>query len=317
MTNPTAGAVDPASGRDDSDTSVTITGTGFVDTPTVTLGTTDLTNVAFTDSDTLTATVPSGLTPGIYPLTVVNPDGGSAILPNAFTVTAVIPTVSAVDPRLGDQRHRHLRDHHRHRFRAPPPTVTLGSTALTNVDLGRQQHPDRHGALGLDPGTYTLTVVNPDGGSGSLADAFTVTQGIGQWNAGDLFGGEIDQLLMKPGDPNTLYATAYGVIGLFRSDDAGEHWAFVSDKAWANNNKFAVDPLHPDWLYVYAPNGLMRSQDEGDTWTTLMANKWPDGRDVRLPQVYVSPYEDATHPQALFVSSSESYGIRPPAAPWA
>ena len=47
----------------------------------------------------------------------------------------------------------------------------------------------------------------------------------------------MQQLLMKPGDPNTLYATAYGVIGLFRSSDAGEHWAFVSDKAWANNNE--------------------------------------------------------------------------------
>ena len=107
----------------------------------------------------------------------------------------------------------------------------------------------------------------------------------------------MQQLLMKPGDPSTLYATAYGVIGLFRSTDAGEHWAFVSDKAWANNNDFAVDPLHPDWLYVFTPNGLMRSQDEGDTWTTLMANKWPDGSDLAAyPQVYVSPYRGRDPP---------------------
>ena len=130
----------------------------------------------------------------------------------------------------------------------------------------------------MDPGTYDLTVTNPDGGSGSLSGAYTVQAGIGQWNPGDLFGGQMQQLFMKPGDPNTLYATAYGVIGLFRSDDAGEHWAFVSDKAWANNNEFAVDPLHPDWLYVFTPNGLMRSTDEGDTWTTLMDNNWPDGQ---------------------------------------
>ena len=50
VTDPTVSAIDPASARDDSDTSVTITGTGFVDTPTVTLGTTALTNVTFVDS---------------------------------------------------------------------------------------------------------------------------------------------------------------------------------------------------------------------------------------------------------------------------
>jgi len=147
-------------------------------------------------------------------------------------------------------------------------------------------------------------VVNPDGGSGSLASAFTVTQGLGKWNAGDLYGGVIDQLLMKPGDPNTIYARAFNIVGLLRSVDAGEHWTFVSDKAWANGNDYATDLHNPDWLYAFAPNGLMRSTDEGDTWTTLpMGNKWPDGRDVNAPQVYVSPYD----PQVLFISSSSHY----------
>ena len=219
MTSPTVTAIDPVSGTNDIDTSVTISGSGFVATPTVSLGSTALTSVIWVNSTTLTATVPWGLNPGLYPLTVTNPDGGSGVLSSAFTVTA----------------------------------------------------------------------------------------GIGQWNPGALFGGQMQQLFMKPGDLNTLYATAYGVIGLFRSTDAGEHWAFVSDKPWANNTDVAVDPLHPDWLYVLAPTGLLRSQDEGDTWTTLMDNKWPqpDGRDIQqYAQVYVSPYEDAAHPQALFVSSS-------------
>ena len=101
---------------------------------------------------------------------------------------------------------------------------------------------------------------------------------------------------MKPGDPNTIYASAFGVIGLFRSDDAGEHWAFVSDKAWANNNKFAVDPHNPDRVYAYAPNGLMRSQDKGDTWTTLTNNKWPDGSDLHVPAgVRLAVSEPAGH----------------------
>ena len=226
--SPTVSAVSPASSANDIDTSVTISGSGFVATPTVSLGSTALTGVTWVNSTTLTATVPWGLNPGGYPLTVVNPDGGSVTLSNAYTVTP----------------------------------------------------------------------------------------GIGQWNLGKLFGGQMQQLLMKPGDSNTLYATAYGVIGLFRSTDAGEHWAFVSDKPWANNNEVAVDPLHPDWLYVFTPGGLMCSTDEGDTWTTLTDNKWPDGSDLwGYPQVYVSPYQDSTHPQALFVSSCAAYVSPQPTAP--
>ena len=194
------------------------------------------------------------------------------------------------------------------------PTASLGATPLTNVTFVDSSTLTATVPWGMDPGTYDLTVTDPDGGSGSLSGAFTVGAAIGKWNPGDLYGGQMQQLLMKPGDPDTLYATAYGVIGLFRSSDAGAHWAFVSDKPWANNNNITVDPLHPDWLYVFAPNGLMRSQDEGDTWTTLpMGNQWPNGSDLgAYPQVYVSPDKDATHPQALFVSACEEY-VDPPA----
>jgi photosystem II stability/assembly factor-like uncharacterized protein len=186
-----------------------------------------------------------------------------------------------------------------------PPKAFLGGTALTHVNWVDSTTLTAAVPWGVDPGTYPLTVVNPDGGSGSRASAFTVTQGLGKWNAGDLFGGVIDQLLMKPEDPNTIYARAFDIVGLLRSDDAGEHWAFVSDKAWANGNDYATDPNNPDWLYAFAPNGLMRSTDEGDTWATLpMGNKWPDGRDVNAPQVYVSPHD----PQVLFISSSSGYG---------
>ncbi len=100
--------------------------------------------------------------------------------------------------------------------------------------------------------------------------------------------------------PDTLFAAAYGVVGLFRSRDAGEHWAFVSDVVGINNGKFAIDPLHSTWLYGYDPGGLYRSKDEGDTWTRIMPNTWPDGRLLDFAQVYVSPHE----PQTLFISSA-------------
>jgi hypothetical protein len=45
MTSPTVTAIDPVSGTNDIDTSVTISGSGFVATPTVSLGSTALTSV--------------------------------------------------------------------------------------------------------------------------------------------------------------------------------------------------------------------------------------------------------------------------------
>ena len=80
---------------------------------------------------------------------------------------------------------------------------------------------------GMNPGSYALTVINPDGGSASLPAAFTVTQGIGRWNGAALYGGDVRQILMKPGDPSTLYAPAYGLVGLFRSTDAGATWQYM------------------------------------------------------------------------------------------
>jgi photosystem II stability/assembly factor-like uncharacterized protein len=187
------------------------------------------------------------------------------------------------------------------------PTASLGATALTNVTWVNATTVTATVPWGMNPGVYALTVVNPDGGTGSLAGAFTVTQGIGQWNGGDLFGGDVGQILMKPDDPDTLYASAREITGLFRSDDAGEHWAHVSAAVGINNGKFAIDPHNPSWLYGYAADGLYRSQDEGDTWTKVMPNTWPDGRAIDRGQVYVSPH----HPDVLFLSSYHEGGGSP------
>lgn len=317
LSAPTVGVIIPASASNVRGTAVAITGTGFAadgtTPPTVTLGATSLTAVTFVNDTTLTATVPSGMTPGVYDLTVTNPDAGSASLTNAFTVT-LPPTVSAIEPATAYNDIDTAvtitgTDFATDATGTVPPTASLASTPLTNVTFVSATTLTATVPWGMDPGTCDLTVTNPDGGSTSLTGAFTVGAGIGQWNPGDLFGGQMQQLLMKPGDPDTLYAAAYGVTGLFRSTDAGEQWTFVTDKVGANANGFAVDPLHPDWLYVVG-DGLMRSQDEGDTWTSLMPLIWPDGRALQVyPQVHVSPYQDATHPQALFVSSCSRYAI--------
>ena len=145
----------------------------------------------------------------------------SVFSPASFVLAdSIVPTVIAVDPATAANDIDTPVTITGAGFSAVP-TASLGSTALKDVTWVSSTTLTATVPWGLDPGTYTLTVVNPDGGTATLASAFTVTQGIGQWNGGNLFGGEVRQILMKPDDPNTLYAPAYGITGLFRSEDAG------------------------------------------------------------------------------------------------
>ena len=83
VSTPAVSAVFPTGAANDLDAAITITGSSFAtDTtgtvpPTVTLGSTPLSDVTLVDATTLTATVPWGMDPGSYPLTVTNPDGGT------------------------------------------------------------------------------------------------------------------------------------------------------------------------------------------------------------------------------------------------
>ncbi len=86
LATPAPVAVTPARAYNDIPTVITITGSDFAATPTVSLNSAWLEDVGFVDAATLTATVPADLPGGAYTLTVTNPDGYSASLANAFTV---------------------------------------------------------------------------------------------------------------------------------------------------------------------------------------------------------------------------------------
>jgi len=64
---------------------VTITGVNFIPTPAAMLGTSVFITISAATTDTLTGTVPAGLVPGVYALTVRNADGRSGTLSPAYT----------------------------------------------------------------------------------------------------------------------------------------------------------------------------------------------------------------------------------------
>ena len=175
------------------------------------------------------------------------------------------------------------------------PTASLGTVALTDVTWVSSTTLTATVPWGMDPGVYDLTVVNPDGGTGSLPSAFTVTQGLGQWNGGALMGGAAGDIQLEPGHPATLYAVAPDV-GVFRSEDAGEHWSFITVR---HKGDFVVDPLNPKWVYSY-DMGLYRSEDEGDTWTKVPVPSSSGCSGITFGQVYPSPHD----PQVLFLAYS-------------
>ena len=171
------------------------------------------------------------------------------------------------------------------------PTVYLGDTELGAVTWVSATLIEATVPWGIDPGVYTLTVQNPGGEIGSLANAFTVTLGIGVWNATVLYGGDVQQVVVHPQSSATVYAVSENV-GLFRSRDRGDTWVFIAAGTYVHD--LAIAPTTTDTLYLsmitQAAHGLHRSDDGGDTWTPLYAPG-----DI--------PFPHPTNDGALFVSN--------------
>lgn len=260
--------VDPVSGTYGQPIRVTVTGADFVPTPTVSLGSVPCLDVGFVNSTTLTATVPGDLLPGIHELTVRNPGPESPQdeLPDAFTLYSPEPTVTGIEPIEGPNDLDVAVVITGTGF-APTPTVTLADTPLNDVTWISDTRLTAQVPWGMDPLSYNLTLANPGPGTPTtgLTDAFTVTQGIGVWNAGELYGGHVQELALDPVTPTTLYATSFDV-GAFRSHDGGENWSF---QFGGGAMHLEIDPHSPNRLYMHGPEGLYRSDNEGDSWTIL------------------------------------------------
>ncbi len=152
----TVTAISPNAGSTAGGTVVTITGTNFAATPTITVGGTAATGVVFVNSTTLTATTPAHAT-GIVNVVVTNPDAQVGTLTAGY---AYLPPPSAsryyvITPcRLFDTRNAAGAD-------AAAPVLAASSTRTFDV-TGRCGVPDT--ALAL---TVNVTVTGP-GATGEL-----------------------------------------------------------------------------------------------------------------------------------------------------
>jgi photosystem II stability/assembly factor-like uncharacterized protein len=254
---------------------LTITGTHFVATPTVSLDETPCPVVQYVSSTTLTATVPGDLLPGVYDLTVTNPGPNDPhdTLPDAFTLRSPTPTITAISPNEAPNNLDTQAVITGTSF-VPTPTVTLGETRLEDVAWVSSTRLTALVPWGMDAGTYDLTIANPGPGAPSvtLTNAFTVEQAIGVWTTAGPYGGTILDIAVSPVTSQTAYA-AVGEAGLFRTRDGGDTWNLVTpglDTAGVIGVLYGPAPTHTLYYWGFA-SGLQRSGDDGETWELVIS----------------------------------------------
>ena len=171
VNSPTVTSVSPNSGTTAGGTAVTITGTNFATGATVTFGGTAATNVVVVSSTSITATTPAHAA-GAVTVAVTNTGGLNGSLANGFTYVGT-PTVASVSPNNGPTGGGTAVTIAGTNF-AAGATVTFGGTAATNVVVVNSTSitatTPAHAV-----GAVTVTVTNPGGLNGSLANGFTYT----------------------------------------------------------------------------------------------------------------------------------------------
>jgi hypothetical protein len=160
--NPTLG---PAAGG----TQVTIFGTGFINGATVKFGSTPAPGVTFGSALSLLATAPAGT--GTVGVTVTNPDGQSATLQGAFTYQAPAPlSITGINPVSGRLAGGTVVTISGSGF-VSASAVKFGSASATVVSF--LSSTSLQATTPTGSGTVGVTVMNPDGQSATLPNAFT------------------------------------------------------------------------------------------------------------------------------------------------
>ncbi len=152
-----------------------------------------------------------------------------------------------------------------------PVTVTLNSAVLPSSYWIDSTLLTTTVPWGLNPGVYTVTVKNADGGIGSLTDAFTVSQAIGVWTSGGPYGGQVQSLAVHPDISTTVYAFA-GNVGLFKSTDGGGSWSLILPSPYLPGDQHVVlKPGAPDTLLAGDRSGLYKSGNGGIDWQQIIS----------------------------------------------
>lgn len=167
---PSITGVSPAQGPVTGGQAAVVSGAGFQPGATVLIGGVAA-QVTSSGPGSLAIVTPA-CTAGPHAVTVTNPDGGTIVVPGAYTCVAISQiTITAITPATGAAAGGTPVQITGSGFRTGA-TVTLGSVPLTGVTV--LSDGVITGTTGPHaPGTVDLVVRNPDGGTATRAAAFT------------------------------------------------------------------------------------------------------------------------------------------------
>jgi len=257
---PTISSVTPSSGPTTGGTSVTIKGTNFASSVTVTFGGTNATNVVRVNATTITARTPARASAGSVAVIVRNPDGQQATLAGGFTYTsAPAPTIASINPNSGPRTGGTSVTIVGTNFSAGA-TVAFGTTAATDVVVVNANTITAKSPARSTTGKVNIVVTNPDGKSATLNLAFeyktpTVAVTSISPNSGPIAGGT----------SVTIKGTGFTSGTTVRFDSSNATSVVVVDEATIT----AVTPAHAAGkvdVNVTVPGTSVKSLDDGFTY---------------------------------------------------
>lgn len=280
-------AVDPVVAPNDVDTPIVIQGTGFTATlsgtqvitaPTVTLGDGALPDVIWVNTTTLSATVPWGLTPQVYTLTVVNPEGISTTLTSAFTVTDGFGEITTGGPYGGNSTKL---------FMNPDDPDTLYALmfyagTFLSTDGGENWAPFHDynipQQLAFDAQDSSILYLGGDGNTleRSKDDGETWTNIAEDFHTQN--GCFESYVAAHPVEPGRVYlgmgscgdmCLEPGEGGVYFSDNYGDDWVTQNEGLTdLDIQSLAIHPVTPTIMAAGTFSGnLFYSTDGGDNWT--------------------------------------------------
>jgi photosystem II stability/assembly factor-like uncharacterized protein len=278
----------PNTAPNDLDTPVVISGTGFTTGLTITLGSTVLVDSSRVSETILTSTIPWGLEPGVYTLTVQNPDGETDSLPSAFTVTQGIGVWTSSGPYGGVIESVYMHPTNPNQLYA----YAIGTGLFSSADAGANWelifvHQTAH--MAIDPQQPEVMYITANDGLGRSQDGGATWQNITPYEV--LPVGLEYYIYPHPTISGVIYATAFGEPlpgGVVKSTNQGDTWITVTHGLpYTNVLGLAFHPENPDIMMVGTAQGDVYTSTNGGGLWHFAAHLAP-----ALGHVYFNPFGD-------------------------
>ncbi|MEI8136195.1 MAG: glycosyl hydrolase [Bacteroidota bacterium] len=188
-----------------------------------------------------------------------------------------------------------------------------GGRSWKNIGLKDSRHITRIIIHPKNPDIVWVAVLGHLFGSNTERGIYKTIDGGKNWKRilfSDAYSGAVD-LVMEPGNPQTLYASTWTVIrtpysmesggkgsALWKSVDGGETWTKLNDKKGFPNKGVigiigvAIAPSNPELIYAIVENekgGLYVSENAGETWTLQNSTNDIRQRAWYYSKVFVDP----------------------------